>query len=89
MSEPTLRLRPGALDWREVDGEIVALDLQALTYVAVNATGATMWPALVEGVTRDALVGQLRGRFDIDQTRAEADVDAFVETLRERDLLEG
>lgn len=89
MSEATLRLRPDALDWREVEGEIVALDVRASTYLAVNTTGATMWPSLIEGATRDELVGQLQGRFDLEQSRAEADVDAFLKTLRGRDLLEG
>jgi Coenzyme PQQ synthesis protein D (PqqD) len=88
MSE-TLRLRPDALDWREVEGEIVALDVRASTYLAVNPTGASIWPALLEGATRDELVTKLHGSFDIDRPRAEADVDAFVRTLRERDLLEG
>jgi hypothetical protein len=84
----TLRLRPDALDWREVEGEIVALDVRASTYLAVNATGASIWPALLEGATRDELVNRLQGRFEIDQSRAEADVDAFLATLRQRDLLE-
>ena len=84
----TLRLRPDALDWREVEGEIVALDLRESTYVAVNRTGASIWPALLEGATRDELVGRLQGTFDIDRSRAEADVDAFVQSLRQRDLLE-
>jgi coenzyme PQQ synthesis protein D (PqqD) len=85
----TLRLRPGALDWREVEGEVVAFELRTSTYLGVNKTGASVWPALAEGATRAELVARLEEKFGVDRARAEKDLDAFLETLRERDLLEG
>ena len=51
MTEP-LRVRADALEWREVDGEIVALDLRRSVYLAINPSGALLWPALVEGASR-------------------------------------
>jgi hypothetical protein len=84
-----VRLRAGALEWREVEGEIVALDLRTSTYLGINRTGASVWQSLVEGTTRDDLVAQLEESFDLDRPRAEADLDAFLQTLREHDLLEG
>jgi hypothetical protein len=88
MSE-MLRIRPDALEWREAEGEIVALDLRTSTYVAINSTGASLWPALIEGASRDDLVSTLEERFGLDRARAEGDLDAFLELLRDRDLLEG
>ncbi|HEY1358341.1 MAG TPA: PqqD family protein [Thermoleophilaceae bacterium] len=88
MSE-MLRIRPDALEWREAEGEIVALDLRTSTYVAINSTGASLWPALIEGASRDDLVSTLEQRFGLDRARAEGDLDAFLELLRDRDLLEG
>src|SRR4051794_38311909 len=32
----TLRLKPGALEWREIDGEVVVLDTRASKYLAVR-----------------------------------------------------
>lgn len=85
----TLRIRPGAVEWREADGEVVALDLRTSTYLGVNETGALLWPALIEGASRGQLVARLEDSFGIDRARAEGDVDAFLGTLREQDLLEG
>jgi alkylhydroperoxidase/carboxymuconolactone decarboxylase family protein YurZ len=84
----TIRLRPGALEWREVEGEIVALDLRASTYFAVNATGAAIWGALTAGATREELVSQLQQAFAVDANTAASDLDAFLTSLRENDLLE-
>lgn len=86
--DPVLRLREGAVDWREVEGQIVALDRAASVYLAINQSGTELWPAIVEGATRSALVDILVGAFNVDATRAQADVDTFVADLRQRDLLE-
>lgn len=85
MSE--LRLRAEALNWREVDGELVVVDTQASTYLAANPTGLLLWQALATGTTRDDLAARLVERYGIDAERAGADVDGFLETLRTRGLL--
>jgi len=82
------KLRADAVDWREVEGEVVVLDRMSSSYLAINTTGAVLWPALVEGSRTADLVSLLRSEFDVDEQRAEADVRAFVTMLRERDLLE-
>jgi coenzyme PQQ synthesis protein D (PqqD) len=83
-----VRLRPGVLEWREVEGDIVALDLRSSTYFAVNPTGAAIWRTLADGATRDELVSQLQGAFAVDPNTATNDLDAFLQELREKDLLE-
>jgi hypothetical protein len=88
MSE-ILRLRAADLEWREVDGEVVVLDLRDSTYFAVNKTAAAFWPALVEGATRDDLVASVTERYNVEEKTACADVDAFLSTARERGLLQG
>jgi hypothetical protein len=83
-----LRLNRDAIEWREVEGEIVALDVGAAEYVAANPAGATLWHALSGGTSRDQLVQALTRDFAVDEETAGRDVDAFVATLRERGLLE-
>ena len=83
-----VRLKPGAVEWREVDGELIALDTQSSTYFAVNRTGASIWPALVEGAARADLIGALTERFGIDHDTAARDLDAFLGQVAERGLLE-
>jgi hypothetical protein len=82
-----LRLRPDALSWREVGGELVAVDTSTSTYLAANATGLLLWRALAEGTTREDLAAELVSQFGIAYERAVADVDRFVASVRERGLL--
>lgn len=85
--ETKLRIRPGAVEWREVDGEIVLLDVASSAYLAVNASGSVLWPALIEGTTHEALVTSLQETFGVEESDAICDVDAFVADLRRRELL--
>lgn len=82
-----LQLREADLEWREVEGELVALDLRESRYLAINRTGGVLWADLVEGATRDQLIERLIEAFDIEHERAAEDVDAFTAALESRDLL--
>ncbi|HEX9889451.1 MAG TPA: PqqD family protein [Nitriliruptorales bacterium] len=83
-----LKLDRTAIEWRHVEGEVVALDLRDSMYLGINPTGALLWPHLAEGATRDELVEVLLDQHEeLDQTRARNDVDAFLGSLRERNLL--
>jgi hypothetical protein len=82
-----LRLRTSDLSWRELDGEIVALDGESSVYVATNRTGAALWRMIADGTSRAQLVDQLVGNFDVARERAEADVDAYLGQLRAGGLL--
>ncbi|MGH2819940.1 MAG: PqqD family protein [Actinomycetota bacterium] len=82
-----IRLRAEGLEWREVDGEVVILDLRSSRYMAVNRTGRHLWEAVSQGATRTQLVARLRAAFDIDEATARDDVDGFVETLGSNGLL--
>jgi hypothetical protein len=83
----TLRLRSDDLEWREVEGEVVALDLRSATYIAINQTGARLWSTLAFGATRDELVDLLVEEYAIPRTQAQSDADAFVEMLDQQDML--
>lgn len=82
------KLQANAVEWREVEGEIVALDLRRQNYLAVNRTGAALWPLLARGAPRSDLVATLVDRFDVEPPQAETDLDNYLEQLRELDLLE-
>ena len=82
-----LRLNPDAVSWREVDGEVLALDLGSSTYLATNPAGALLWLSLAEGASRDRLVELITEEFDVDGARAAEDVDAFLRHLESQGLL--
>ena len=87
MTERRFQLRDGELEWREVEGEIVALDLRASTYLSVNKAGTALWPHLTAGASRDELVTALTSRFDVDAEAAGRDVDSFIGVLEVKGLL--
>ena len=76
------------IDWREIDGEVVILDRREGKYLAVNPSGAVLWPALVDGTSEEGLVERLMARYSIDRDRALTDVRAFLDWLTGHGLLE-
>jgi hypothetical protein len=84
---PDLRLREQDLTWREIDGEIVAIDVAKSAYLSSNPAGSLLWTMLASGATREELAARLVETFGIERERAEADVDAFLASLDERGLL--
>jgi Coenzyme PQQ synthesis protein D (PqqD) len=82
-----LRLKETDLHWREIDGEIIALECCGSRYVAANSAGTVLWRALVDGTTRDGLADELVRIYGIERERAVADVGRFVDALAEQGLL--
>jgi hypothetical protein len=88
MDEQLLKLRTTALEWRAVEGEVVAVDLRDSVYYGVNRTGAIIWPELASGATRASLVGRLADAAGIDPGQAAKELDSFLAELTKLDLLE-
>jgi hypothetical protein len=82
------RLRADGLSWREIAGETVVVDIPASVYLTANGSGTALWNELADGATREALIRTLVERYGVDADRAAGDVDRFLRTLAERDLLE-
>jgi hypothetical protein len=82
-----VRLRQTDLNWRDVQGEIVALDLRAARYFGINRSGRLLWDALATGASHEDLVRLLSSEFGLDRDRAASDVERFVAELRSRGLI--
>ena len=77
---------------REISGSyvVVAVGLQTLDFkgmIRLNETGAFLWEQLANDCTEESLVAALTNEYDVDDTRAAADVGAFIRSLQEADLL--
>ena len=83
----TIRVRDGAAVWRRIDDETVILALDTSMYLGLNETGTELWPHLLEGATRRDLVTRLMDAFEVDDERATADVDSFIQQCRRHHLL--
>ncbi|MDX6408863.1 MAG: hypothetical protein QOE13_1934 [Gaiellaceae bacterium] len=82
------RLRKSALLWREVDGDLIALDGASDTYLGANAAGRLLWRMLADGATEQELVESLVTEFEVAPHDASADVKTFVGELLAAGLLE-
>ena len=80
-------LKPDVTRWAEVEGEIVALELESSTYLGINRTGALLWPLLIQGTTSEAMTDVLVRTYKIPMAKAQTDVADFIETLGARGLL--
>jgi Coenzyme PQQ synthesis protein D (PqqD) len=83
-----LRLQDSSVDWREVDGELIALARLESVYLAGNASAAILWRALAAGTTETNLQALLVSTYGISAEAARADVAAFLADLGARGLLE-
>src|SRR3954470_23520158 len=82
-----LKLRETELHWREIDGEVIALEARGSQYVVTNSAGTVLWRVLLGGTTRDGLADELVRAWGVDRARAVADSDRFVAALAELGLL--
>lgn len=83
-----VRLRETGVSWREIDGELVVLDLASSKYLTTNESGTTLLKSLTADTTPDELADMLVEKFDIDPVTAERDVATFLADLHSRGLLE-
>ncbi|WP_051247755.1 PqqD family protein [Nocardioides halotolerans] len=84
-----MRLRVDDITWREIDGDLVILDLRTSTYLTANASGTVLMRELTEERTLQQLVQALADAFDLPETRAQQDAQRFVGELDAHGLLEG
>ena len=83
----SVRLRHD-IAWREIDGEIVLLDLTGAAYYSVSRSGVVLWPAVVEGATLEALSERLAQEYSLERQVAERDVRVLIDALSGEGLLE-
>lgn len=73
---------------RRFGHEVVVLDVVRGVYFAINGVGTHVWEALLAGDSLDEIPATLAARFDVDAGTARRDVDAFIETLLTKRLIE-
>jgi hypothetical protein len=80
-------IRADGVSWREIDGEIVVLELGRASYIQLNRSAGLLWRSLSSGATAASLAAGLMTAFGIDRQTANADVAEFLEMCRAHDLL--
>jgi hypothetical protein len=71
-----------------LDEELVMLDLRQSRYFGVDAIGHRVWDLMEQPVSVSDLCAALEREFDVTPNQCRNDVLAFLEQLREADLIE-
>ena len=77
--------------WREVDGEVVLLNVATGQYFGLDAVGSQVWMLLQSagpgGANLPRLCALVTGEFEVDPATAERDLTALVNDLINQQLL--
>ena len=57
--------------WREVDGEVIVLEMDSGNYLNLNGSARILWMALSETASEAELVGSLMGAYGVDEDQAD------------------
>ena len=72
---------------RELDGDVVILDVTSGRYFSINDVGALIWDRLEHDTDKDTLVEAVTSEFNVDKDTAKADIDALLDQLTEAGLI--
>lgn len=77
--------------WREVDGEVVLLNVVTGQYFGLDPVGSEVWILLqsagAKGSNLDTLCAMVTARFEVDSATAERDLTALLNELLTQQLL--
>ena len=74
--------------WRDLDGEIVILNLTSGVYFSVDGVGTRIWTLISEQVATEEIIGKLISEFDVEETRLRNDMEALFQELASQGLIE-
>ena len=75
------------LSWREVHGELVAINADNGEYHIFNSIGKLVWLSMEEGQNVEYILDQIQVSYNVDRDTALADLNEFIVDLFERKLL--
>ena len=78
----------GAVVFRDLEGELVLLNLESGVYFGLDPVGTRIWHLLTEPCTLEHILDALVDEYDVARGQCEHDLLRFVGRLREKALLE-
>jgi hypothetical protein len=74
--------------WRDLDGEVVILNLATGNYYGLEGAANAMWQLLVEHGSTEKVIEIMTREYDVDVARLQQDLDALVQDLVRRSILQ-
>ncbi|MBE7011579.1 MAG: PqqD family protein [Ruminococcaceae bacterium] len=87
-----MKIKPGYM-LREVAGcnVVVSIGVETMDFggmINLNDSGAFLWKLLENGATQDELLEKMLEEYDVDEKTAKEGINAFINKIREADLLD-
>jgi Coenzyme PQQ synthesis protein D (PqqD) len=83
-----MRLRSSDISARTIGGETIVLNLPASRYLSITGVGVRVFELLAEDTSLDELVAAIVGEYEVEPAVARRDVEAFLDRLRDAELLD-
>lgn len=81
------RINSPSVAWENFEDETILVNLETGEYFSTRESGAEIWRRLAEGASLSEVCAALLALYDVEQARVESALHAYVETLRDRDLI--
>jgi hypothetical protein len=82
------RMRNDDLVWRELNGEVIILEMDSGSYLNLNGSAKVLWEALGAPAELNDLAALLVKVYGIPHRQASNDAQAFLDDLSARKLIE-
>jgi len=82
-----VRILEADVVWRELDGEVVILNLATGNYYGLEGAANDMWRLLVEHGSTEKVVEIMARDFDVDESRVSRDLDMLIKDLETRAIV--
>jgi hypothetical protein len=87
LSNTSKLIRAPGLIATDMDGETVMMDMETGAYFGLSGVGGRVWDLLAEPHSPSELAEVLVSEFDVDPETCRADLQQFLESLIENDLV--
>ncbi len=91
MTNSTFKIKPGYV-LREIESEFLAIpfapELNSANIIILNPVSGLIWEKLQAECTLPQLVTAVTENFSIDAATAQGDIEEFLQTLKENNMLE-
>jgi hypothetical protein len=78
---------PDGVMVRDLQGELVLLNLNTESYFGLDEVGTRMWAALTESASMQAAFETLQNEYEVEGEQLRSDLSTFIERLSEAGLL--
>jgi len=82
-----MRVRVSDISARTIGDETIVLSLPSSTYFTITGVGTRLFELLAEDRSVDDLVAAIVAEYDVDPGTARRDIEAFLDRLRDAELL--